>query len=117
MAKTLFMNKIAAGVSGAHNIPVNKSGIVFQALLYGSAGAATATVLLYGSNDPLVWGDSPDLVHAGKQTLATFTLSGTGGATCADNGVWLVSAPYMRFWAEVTAITGTGAAVTLIAST
>lgn len=76
-----------------------------QRSFYGSVagtGAVTATILVQGSLDNSNW-----------LTLATITLSGTTSATdgCALEGPW----PYMR--GNVSAITGTSAAATLIMGT
>ena len=70
----------------------------FQAFLTGS-GAVTSTVLIQGSNDNSSW-----------LTLATISLSGTGSASdgFVSDEAWL----YHR--ANVSAISGTSAAVTII---
>ncbi len=83
----------AGGTSGG------KSGRkTFQAVVSGS-GTVTATVLVQVSNDGTNW-----------LTLGTITLSGTTTATdgFASEGSW------MNYRGNVTALTGTGAAVTLI---
>ena len=117
MSYTLLSGTLVTSVGTPKTIPVNKAGILFQAILKGTAAqAVSATVVLYGSSDPLVC--AGDTTNTSKVTLATFSLSGTGAAiTPADSGIWAVTVPYSRFWAEVTAIAGTGAAVTVVAST
>jgi len=117
MSYALLSGTIAQATGTQTCVPIAKQGIVFRAILKGTAAqAVSATVLLYGSNDPLACGD--DATNCAKELLATYSLSGTAAAGgLADSGVWLVTAPYSRFWGKVTAITGTGAAVYLIAST
>jgi hypothetical protein len=117
MSYTLLSGALAQVVGTPRTVPVARQGIVFQAILKGTASqSVSATVRLYGSNDPLVCGG--DTTNCCKETLATYSLSGTAASGgLADSGVWLVTAPYSRFWGEVTAIAGTGAAVYLIAST
>jgi hypothetical protein len=99
-------------------IPITRTGITFQAILAGTASEAVeATVKLYGSNDPVV-AVGQDITTGASALLATFELTGTAATTgLADSGVWIVTAPYIRYWAEVSAITGVGASVDLIAAT
>jgi hypothetical protein len=98
-------------------IPINRAGITFQAILTGTASeAVAATVKLYGSNDPVVTGGG-DVTTGASALLATFELTGTGASTgLADSGVWPVTAPYIKYWAEVSAISGVGASVDVIAA-
>lgn len=70
----------------------------FQAKVVGT-GAVTATVKVQASNDNSVWED-----------LGVITLSGT---TSANDGFASVAA-WAYYRGNVTAISGTGAAVTLI---
>ncbi len=69
----------------------------FQAKVVGT-GAVSATVLVQGSNDGTYWED-----------LNTFTLSGT----TSDHDGWAHEAPWGAYRGNVSAISGTGAAVTL----
>lgn len=61
-------------------------------------GAVTATVILEVSNNNTHWGD-----------LATFTLSGTG----SDTEVYVSDEAWQYVRGRVSAISGTGAAVTM----
>lgn len=74
---------------------------VFQAILTGT-GAVTATVSIQGSNDSFNWGKTP---------LVTFSLTGTN----TDNDVLTYTGPCKYVRANVTAITGVGASVTVTA--
>lgn len=72
--------------------------------------AATATVVVYGSRVAMA-----SALTAEKITLATLTLSGTGSGnndTVVDtDAVAVGSHQYPYVWAEITAISGTGAKV------
>jgi hypothetical protein len=97
----------------------NGGQAIVQAILEGTSGTVTATVQLYGSNDPICQSNQ---TNAAAQLIATFSLSGTGagldGAGArADSAVASVYAPYRWFWGKVTAISGTGASVYLQAGT
>lgn len=85
-----------AGGAGGPSISGRKT---FQAKVVGT-GAVTATVKVQVSNDNSQWID-----------LGTITLSGT---TSASDG-FVSDAPWAYFRGNVTAISGTGAAVTLVA--
>lgn len=78
--------------------PVPPGLRTFQATVVGT-GAVTATVVVWVSNDG---------VHF--ITLGTITLSGTTSATDGFG----TNAPWAYLRGEVTAISGTGAAVTLV---
>ena len=71
--------------------------MAFQAVLSGT-GALTATVLVQVSNDAINW-----------MTLGTITLSGT---TLTSDG-FTAEAPWAYVRGNVTAISGTGATITL----
>lgn len=73
----------------------------FQAIANGTSGAFSATVLVQVSNDNTNW-----------ETAITFALSGT--ATIADTAGNNINAPWNYVRGNVTAISGTGANVTLI---
>lgn len=75
-----------------------RSKATFQGTVSGT-GAVTATVLVEVSNNAVNW-----------LTLGTITLSGT---TTASDG-FAADAPWVWVRGNVTAISGTGAAVTLI---
>ena len=81
---------------------INLSGDAhtFQATVTGT-GAVSATVLVQCSNDGINW-----------LTLGTSTLS---GAVSATDG-FATAAPWSFVRGNVTAISGTGAAVTVVAS-
>ncbi len=87
-----------AGPSTASNTPKR----TVQATVTASSGAATATVLIAGSNNGVDW-----------LTLATITLS---GSSSDSDGVALES-PWKRIRAECTAITGTDARLIVIEET
>lgn len=92
-----ILNAVTAIGAGDGYTGLSRTGRTYQASMTGS-GAVSATVLVQVSNDNVNW-----------MTLGTITLSGTGSATdgfAADNS-WL----YTR--GNVTAISGTSAAVTL----
>lgn len=72
----------------------------FQATVLGT-GAVTATVEIEGSNDGAYWCDTP---------LGTITLSGT---TSHTDG-FTVNAPWKYVRANITAISGTGANVSVL---
>lgn len=71
----------------------------FQATVVGT-GAVTATVVLEASNDGKYWLATP---------LGTITLSGNGAASDGFTS----DAPWKFVRARVTALTGTGASVTV----
>jgi hypothetical protein len=108
----------AQSVGAVDDLPfLNGGQAMVQAILEGTSGAASATVLLYGSNDKVCLTSQ---ANAAKETLATFTLSGTGAGldgtgARADKAFTSIQSPWRYFWAEVTAISGTGARVTLTA--
>lgn len=66
----------------------------------GGSGAVSATVRIWGSNDPLI-----------GLLLGTITLSGTN----ADGDGFGSDVPWDYLWPEVTALSGTDAAVRVIA--
>ena len=72
----------------------------FQAIANGASGVFSATVLVQVSNDQENW-----------ETGITFSLSGT--ATTADTAGNNINAPWKYVRGNVTAISGTGANVTL----
>lgn len=80
-------------------IAVGSGSRTIQASITG-VGAVTATVEIYGSNQPLTTGGS---------LLATMTLSGT----TTDNAGDLIAAEWPFMYAKLTAISGTSAAVTV----
>lgn len=95
---TLLSGVTATGVGAFQSVAtaqVTNRG--FQATVIGT-GAVSATVLVEASND-----------NVNFFPLLTFNLNGTGSAT---NGI-INSAPYAYLRGNVTALTGTGAAVTL----
>lgn len=79
------------------NIQSSKPDRTFQATVVGT-GAVTATIIIEATND--------DIAHL---TLGTITLSGT---TSASDG-FASSAQWRYVRARITAISGTGAAVTV----
>ena len=100
MANTyVLLNAVTTAVptNGAVQYSRNRPGTI-QASVVGT-GAVTATVLIYGRNGVLAtdW-----------MLLGTITLSGT---TSAADG-FALACTYQDLYASVTAISGTGAAVT-----
>lgn len=97
----LYLNngRTSIGADSPFDIDDNPNR-AFQATVAGT-GAVSATVLIQVSNDATNW-----------ITLATITLSGTNSAT---DGV-AMSAAWGFVRGNVTAISGTGAAVTTVAS-
>ncbi len=93
--KTLMSNVTAVSVGQAYFIP--DANRAYQATETGT-GTISATVLVQASNDGVGW-----------ITLGTITLSGT--AVASDGFAAL--APWMEVRGDVTAISGTGAAITL----
>lgn len=73
----------------------------FQAIVTGTSGAVTATVVVDGSNDGVNWCSTP---------IGTITLSGT---ISASDGFTTV-APWKFVRARITAISGTNATVTFL---
>lgn len=101
MRKTLLNAVTAAATSDADFAEDRRGDRSYQATVSGT-GAVTATVIIEGSNeDPA---KSPTFL-----TIATITLSGTTSAS--DGFVGTAAWGYVR--ARLTAITGTGAAVTV----
>lgn len=97
-----LLNRVTAIGVGATYQNNKSSPKNYQAMVTGT-GAVSATVLVWGANlDPA----STDAVAT---LLATFTLSGT---TNASDGFYSF-AGWQFVYGEVTAISGTGAAVTL----
>lgn len=84
------------GSGTAYTVPKGTPNRAFQAVVSGT-GAVTATVAIYGSNDGVNW-----------ELIATIILSGTA----SDSDGYVSAAPWPQLKAEVTAISGTGAAVT-----
>jgi len=90
----------ATTVSDGNRVPKAAPKSAFQATVVGT-GAVAATVVIEGSNDGTNWVAT---------TLGTITLSGT---TSATDG-FTTDAPWMYVRARVTAISGTGATVTVL---
>ena len=88
---------------------------VFQASLEGVSGSVSATIQLYGSNDPVV---DTNPLYAASNLLGTFTLTNTAnglGFSVAQQ-VISVQQPYRKFWAGISSISGIGTAVSLWAA-
>lgn len=94
----LLNGATATGAGTVYSVPRKTTHRAYGAKVVGT-GAVTATVLIYGRN-----GDDggPGVL------LGTITLSGTTSAAdgFASDGAW------SEVWADCTAISGTGAAVT-----
>jgi hypothetical protein len=98
----------AANTPGADIVPP----AVFQIWIDGNSGV-TGTVKLYGSNDPRAV-EQPDI--AAQQLLSTITFTGSGGGlTPPESAIVPIDLPYMYYITQVTAISGTNAAVTVVA--
>lgn len=93
---TALLNAVTTTATGA-NVRVFQVNRTFQATVSGT-GAVTATVIVESSND-----------GANFLTLGTITISGTTSAS--DGFVSTATWEYVR--ARLTAISGTGAAVTV----
>lgn len=88
----------------------------FQAKLSGSDGALSATVKLWGSNDQLAATNQP---NCAKILLNSFALSGTAGASVdvsADTAAYSPTMPFGYYFAELFALSGTGAEVSVYAA-
>ena len=100
----------------AGNNDLNFSNYAIEVSIKGTSGTVTASVDVYGSSDQNgITGLSPS--GAAKTYLGTVTLSGTGvgvlsSSAVADSGGFGVAPRYPWLIANVTAISGTGAAVT-----
>jgi hypothetical protein len=117
MAAFVLLNASGDATSAAESIPINKTSITFHAILRGTTGSVSSTVVIYGSNDPLAFASPADLANAGKEVLATLSMSGTGATvTACDSDKVVVTAPYQRYWATVSSTTGTGCNTTVVAS-
>lgn len=99
--KTLLDGVTATGAGGPAEFS-KKEGpeAVFQCIANGTSGAFSATVNVEVSNDNTNW-----------ETAITFSMSGT--ATTADTAGDNIAAPWKYIRGNVTAISGTGANVTL----
>lgn len=100
MRKTLLNAVIATATGDPDFAADRRASRTYQATVTGT-GAVSATVIIEGSNEDQTSSQS-------YVTLATITLSGTTTAT--DGFVSLAQWAYVR--ARLTAISGTGAAVT-----
>lgn len=94
---TLLNGVTATGAGAVAALPRGSFPRVISAKVVGT-GAVSATVLIYGRAG-----------SGGTNLLMTFTLSGT----TSDNDGAALEAPWPEIWADVTAISGTGAAVTV----
>lgn len=92
-----LINTSATGTGTSHLIDSSTNNRTFQATVAGT-GAVSATVAIEVSNNNTYW-----------VTLATFSLSGTTSNTDGFTS----SAPWMYVRANCTAISGTGAVVTV----
>ncbi len=92
----MLSGETSAGDSGIFT--VNPLSRTFSAKVVGT-GAVTATIIIYVSNT----GDDDDWA-----TAATITLSGT----TSDSDGFAMNAKWAYTYAEISAISGTGAAVT-----
>ena len=94
------LQQIAAGGAAAAGVAVRcpRDGGTVQATVSGT-GAVSATVAIEGSNDGTNW-----------LTLGTITLRGT---TSATDG-FAFSAPWVYIRSNCTAISGTGAALSVV---
>jgi len=95
---TLLDAVTATGAGTAAELPA--ADATFQCIANGTSGAFSATVNVEVSNDNTNW-----------ETAITFSMSGT--ATTADTAGDNIAAPWKYIRGNVTAISGTGANVTL----
>lgn len=98
-AVTTLLSAVTATGAGA-SVRGHGGRATFQAVANGTSGAFSATVLVQVSNDDTNW-----------ETLGTITLSGT--ATTAESDGFASDAPWAHVRGNVTALSGTGAYVTL----
>lgn len=98
---TLLNGATATGKSSALAIPLQKGQLVFEADGTTSAGVGSATIKIYGSR--------ANQTTAGV-LLGTITL--TLGTTTVHDG-FASEAPWTFVFADVTAISGTNATVTV----
>jgi hypothetical protein len=89
-------------VAAAASKQLNGGKAVFQAMGTTSAGAGSATIEIQGSLDDTNW------VDLGTISLTLSTTSATDG--------FAIDAPWEKVRANVTAISGTDASVTVLAS-
>lgn len=90
-----------------------KAPVIFHAWIDGSSGV-TGTLLLYGSNDPRAL-TTPDVAAAQLIATVTFTGTGTGPLAPPESEIVYVSVPYGYFFIEISAISGTNAAISIVA--
>lgn len=104
MANTIILNPTTTTATGAwfRRAPDIENAITFQATEAGS-GAVTGTVTIEVSNDG---------INACSTVAGTITLSGTN---TASNG-FTTDAPWGYWRAKITAISGTSAAISVIAN-
>ncbi len=95
----LLDSATGTGAGAWYRVPPNTFPIGFQVVENGT-GAVTATVNIEATNDP---------ASGAAAVVGTFTLSGTTQAT----DIFAAFACFDYYRANVTAITGTGAAVTV----
>jgi hypothetical protein len=98
-----------ATATGAGDSVVSEGSSVFHAAGTTSSGAGSATILIQGSNDP---------TNADWVTLATIgiTLATTIATGVSDGAPISKDAPWAYVRAYVSAISGTGAAVSVYRS-
>lgn len=97
MATTTMLNAVATASPTYSDPQTLRSPNFSYGVKVAGTGAVTATVILQWCNDGSSW-----------KTFATFSLSGT--TTALDGDVYSAAYQYIR--SGVTAISGTGAAVT-----
>lgn len=95
--ETLLSGVTVTGAGAVVALPRGSFPRVISAKVVGT-GAVSATVEIWGRAGT-----------GGDNLLMTFTLSGT----TSDNDGAVLEAPWPEIWADVTAISGTGAAVTV----
>lgn len=101
MTTQILLNAATAAKTGdAQNTDGRPADWTCQASILGTAGAQTATVIIEGSNE----GPGGNFL-----TIGTFSLSGTS----SDSLGFASQAKWAFVRARMTAITGTGAAVTV----
>lgn len=102
MTTHTFMKAATAAKTSDPNSTDSRPGdCTYQASILGTAGAQTATVIIEGSNEEQPGGNF--------LAIGTITLSGTS----SDSQGFVSQAKWGFVRARLTAITGTGAAVTV----
>lgn len=83
----------------------------FQFWITGTSGTCTATAKLWASNDATCLTSQTNAAKTLLATTSALTGTGVGSGIAIATDQWFCTVPYQYFWAEVSAISGTGTAV------